>query len=494
MAKWAFRISISEKLSWWWDLRDSWCNLPMPVCAIRWHTKLVTCQAHYTMSVQRVKSSLDASAGNDFAKEAFSMEKALTVSEYQNAKKRMCEFIDEQQKKQKLMSWLSWWDYRKSHWALAYRPTNNAPLNNLSECVHAWEKARGSVSIMLLEAVQDDVAAAIMLRTKFDGYRQGWYTGGTGKSLVDMVDISQAQQMQRANFYAHKINTPPRTTCESFVVDPAATHREDKISNDTTGDVTPKDLGTSTPTTKNEPMLSTDRCERRPSKRRNTASKLFEKTCQTAVSQYSTYSIMEDKEDSVSLTKRKFIVFKKDFLGGEDYIVTIHGTPSCGCMFFVQNKGRQLCKHLIMVLLSLGVNIKDPLLFQIAYTKSELSSLLSSEFRLYRTPSVLKNPPTKLRHKLYLTFYEKGNRPGRRPLCPTCKESIKDGFVAEILGRYRCKQFSTDNTFRFHLRDGCLATPPFHSDISSMPKILLRGNTESRDVARVRELVSIPIE
>ena len=72
--------------------------------------------------------------------------------------------------------------------------------------------------------------------------------------------------------------------------------------------------------------------------------------------------------------------------------VTIHDTPSCGCMFVVLNKGQQSCKHLIIVLLSLRDYINDPLLFQIAYTESELSSLLSSEFWFYRNPPVLRHP------------------------------------------------------------------------------------------------------
>ena len=162
------------------------------VYGVQIHTKLVTCQAHYAMAVQRMQRFLGSSAGNDFAKEAYSLEKSLTAAQYNNAKDRLCEFICRQPKSTKLMSWLKWWDCRKSHWAMAFRPTNNAPQNNLSECIHAWEKARGSVDVMLLEAVHDDITSAITLKSKTDGYRQGWYTGGSGKSLLDMVDITGA--------------------------------------------------------------------------------------------------------------------------------------------------------------------------------------------------------------------------------------------------------------------------------------------------------------
>ena len=461
------------------------------------HSKLVTCQAHYKFSIDRRKKQItDLNARSRYVELACEMERVVTSNAYNAAKSNMISLLNELNDP-KLTNWLNWWDLRKRHWALAFRPTNNAPLNNLSECIHASEKARNSVNIQLVDAVHDDVSSSYMLKEKIKGYKSGEYTGGSGKSLIQMSRESESMQNIRSKAYVKALNSCSRNDNSDFVIDPSSTHREDKICDVKTGIVTEIQIEKKHTSIDKIPKISTDTNECRPCKRRDIPSKSFQQSKENAIRGYHNYTIAIDPNIVAEIEDEKtFLVLKKEFQETtEDYIVRIARLPQCGCVYFVKNHGKQVCKHIIMVLLELGVPEDDALLYQIGYTKSELRTLLSRDIQQYKHSPKVKTvkPSGKRKHQFYLCSYAKGSTRGPRPKCCSCKLPLQDGIVIEIDGKYRIQNNSFDKTFRLHVKDTCLLTTPKYSDISRMPKFINRGNSSNENVREAHKLTSYKI-
>ena len=433
------------------------------------HDRLATCQMHYAMSVSRLRSSLSPDTYSTFSNLAYRMEHDLTVYKYQESAQTMLAFVQKQRNAAKLERWFKWWDERKYHWAKAFRPKNNTPSTNLSEPVHSSEKARGSVNVRLIDAIQDDITSAYMLKEKLVGYEEGHYTGGSSKSLIDLAEESEQQQVKRAHAYASSHNSCTMHEANAFVVDKSSTHREDTVRDEATGYVKNKDSKVAS-----RPTISQGR-EVRAAKTRDVASQCFNNNKTRAINEYCNYSIIEDVlVENDSEMSKMFVIMKKQY-SSEDYQVHISKSPSCGCAWFKENKGRQICKHIIMVLLSLGVNENDPLLYQISYTQSELYSLVHSKVQEFRPAPCKDKSFLRLKHRFYLVRYEKGSTRGIRPKCVSCREPLDDGIIIAIDGKYRYKTHSKDYTFRYHAKDACITKPPKYSDIKVLPLEINRG-------------------
>ena len=446
------------------------------------------------MSVNRIKKILAPNSGQlRFADIAYNMENAATPDEYISFKRDMITFmasIRNESHVKILRSWLQWWDIRKQHWAFAYRPTNNTPSNNLSESIHAAEKMRNSVKMQLVDAVKDDISAAYILKEKNRGYIEGHYKGGRGKSLLDLDRITKSKQTNRAASYAKNLNTRPRDDCDVFVVEPSATHREDKLVDLTTGNVKPRSSEKSTDAEK--PGLCPQKTERRPCKRRCNASSLFLRVKYTAIREYDNYNVIPDECKGQKKSKN-FIVCNNVFFQSDDYIVNIAAIPTCSCPYYVENKNKQICKHIVIVLLSLGVDQNDALLFQVAYTASELETLLKRGLVTFTKKAHVTQQVIRRKHIFYLGRYAKGNRPGRRTGCAHCKTQLADGLVVEIDGKYRYAQNSFNKTFKYCLNDTCLKNPPKYSDMKFMPTTINGGFSSQDQIDEARQLVSLSI-
>ena len=340
---------------------------------------------------------------------------------------------------------------------------------------------------MLVDAVQDDITNAYMFKEKLGGYKDGHYTGGSSKSLVELAEQSADNQKKRAHAYA-SLNEKSVSNNNEFVVDKNATHREDKIRDDITGCVKSKEkqqLCT--------PTLSQNKHETRVAKKRDVASKAFNETKRRAICEYNNYTIIEDEisQTSNGMSKR-FIVMKKEY-NDTDYEVHIANSPLCGCPYFKDNKGKQICKHIIMVILSLGVDENDPLLYQIGYTESELSSLIDSKIIKFKRNSHHDDAQPRFKHRFYLTVYCKGSQRGRRPKCVGCEQPLDDGVIVEIDGKYKYQTHSRDHTFRYHAKDGCIRYIPKNSNIKSLPSEIYRGGLTTEQILEAKQQLKMRI-
>ena len=454
-------------------------------------SKIVTCKKHFEMSVSRLKHKLGQDRGAQFADIAFKMEKTETTDKFEEARSEMECFVKELNQ-DCVINWYMWWEPRKSHWASSYRPTNNAPTTNLAEAMHAAEKAKGSVGVLLVDALRDDISAAYILKQKLEAYVNGSYKGGTGKSLLQMYKLSESKQLKRAHDYSQGIVSPPRSKCKKFKADVSSTHREDHIC-DKTGKVRRRLLDDDTTEV---PTLSSRKSEKRPVNSRNAPSTRFKKVHKRALTEYDSYRTFEDNtEDDIFKSKcRTICVQTRVTPNGQIYEVKIGEVPSCTCIDFQFNKSQQVCKHIVMALLSLGVEEMDALIYQMGYTETELEQLFNAKLNPFRRLNKISNQVTqeeRLHHRLYLSMYFKGCTRGRRPLCCNleCKrneDEINDGLIVEIKGRSIYGNNTPVKTFKYHLRDSCLLYPPAHSNIARMPKEVHRGDVsiEQFEMAR----------
>ena len=69
---------------------------------------------------------------------------------------------------------------------------------------------------------------------------------------------------------------------------------------------------------------------------------------------------------------------------------------------------------MVMVLLALGIEENNAVLFQVSYTKSELKNIIESKLRRYRKSDVITTA-NRQKHRLYLTFYTKGSKTRNTP-------------------------------------------------------------------------------
>ena len=80
----------------------------------------------------------------------------------------------------------------------------------------------------MIDAVKDDVSNAYGLAADIKGYVSRTYTGGTGKSLIDMANIAEAEQLQKVFEYVSATKSAPREA-SSKALNTSSTHREDKV-------------------------------------------------------------------------------------------------------------------------------------------------------------------------------------------------------------------------------------------------------------------------
>ena len=293
-----------------------------------------------------------------------------------------------------------------------------------------------------------------------EGIHAKMVVGGTGRSLTDIAKISEAQQMARASDYAKNVTSSSREMC-SKAFDVSATHREDKIADDQTGKVSFKSADVIVPT------LSKDKAEKRLFKIRDISSKDFKEVRDRAINEIHEYNIAE----KVGGKCRTFSVARNN-----SYDVVLSTAPTCKCLYFVKNKGKKVCKHMVMALLCLGVDEEDALLYQVGYTESEVEQILRATYCTYVKKHIWSFQETSIpKHQLYLTEYLKGSRPGKRFQCTNvnCKKPIADGLVVAMDGKQKYGTHSKDKTFYYCLDDECLTIPPKYSDIRFLPKTIL---------------------
>ena len=285
--------------------------------------QIVTCIAHYQFSVQRNVRNLDNEEGKKFNDLAAELQQVTSIAQYEETKANIKKFAATSSKPEKIEHWINWWDVRRTHWAAAWRPTNNAPLSNLSEVAHASEKARGSVNIQLLDAVMDDITASQIFKRERVHYKTGVYKGGSGPSSIELNIRAELSQRKRAAEFSIDDEHSRVRQGGDFSVDESSSHREDIIS------------------VNGKPVKKRKIGNERPKRTRAKVSASFKITLEKAKQQSKYYDIVEDEREDPNSKYRSFVLMQSEFKSSfDDNSVRIDDHPSCSCAFFKERELR----------------------------------------------------------------------------------------------------------------------------------------------------------
>ena len=158
----------------------------------------------------------------------------------------------------------------------------------------------------------------------------------------------------------------------------------------------------------------------------------------------------------------------------DNQTVCIKQFPSCTCSFFLFQRRNELCKHILIVNICLGVSSDNFIIRQISYTEEELSGLLKSVLDQSHLQKLKRETVSTILHcpyKAYLVLYARST--GRRASCQGCRSTLEyDVPIIEIEGRYKCGTNSFRHKFRYCGKYACFKSIPRNSDIKSLPAVI----------------------
>ena len=256
-------------------------------------------------------------------------------------------------------------------------PLQNAPKMNQAETIHASWVKRDRMNMSLLDAAQTDARGNVQLEVEYKAFFNGTTKGGDGPSLEQRRNEATRSQLRRATNLG-----------EDLI-------REDLRDEDWAKDVSSPTF-TSSPYDLHNPSAETRRSnEERGGRYRSVRSKLFLQRLQRAKQEKETIKIKSFS--SHSSLKRTFIVVNLTRVTSE-YQVEIGNTPLCDCEDFAKHSDKELCKHIVWLLLYIcGTPENSYLLHQLFLTDSEVLTVLGNtqavipDYFLYKNTTPLRS-------------------------------------------------------------------------------------------------------
>lgn len=230
---------------------------------------------------------------------------------------------------------------------------------NQAEAIYASWVKRDRMNLSLLDAAQADVRDNVLLEVDYKAFQNGSGKGGKGPSIQTQTMRDNAIQMNRAR----------NLGLELIREDIADTDRI-RVS---------EHSGSSNPHDRHNG--SVQRGPRRSDGERNgryrpTRSKTFLNRLRNAKEEKDTIKVKDpvtvtekDFEKSYTLVTNSFATYK----------VSIGKKHSCQCMDFSKNEGKELCKHIIWILLYVcRMPEESELLQQVFLTDAECSEIFGN--------------------------------------------------------------------------------------------------------------------
>ena len=130
---------------------------------------------------------------------------SVTAEEYMKAYDDMTTFIHESEKLS-LMTWLKWWDNRRTHIVEGYRPLYNAPNVNLAEASHASMEHCGGCNLSLVYAAYYDISESLRLAQMLQGYGDGAVKADSGPSASGQQARDYSREKRRTESYIRQLD------------------------------------------------------------------------------------------------------------------------------------------------------------------------------------------------------------------------------------------------------------------------------------------------
>ncbi len=454
--------------------------------------KLASCSGHYYFGLQHRKRDLKGPEYMEFCIRAAKLQKSCSAGEYGEAKEAMENFIETCSNPGRFIRWLEWWDVRKQHWCLAFQAPG-APQSNLSEAQHASDSALviGS-SQTLLEALKADCAEAVMLKAQIAGLKDGTYKGGAGLSQVDSNQKTSIQAESQLQGLAKDIVTmqdtnviPPTMVQSAPQVDPGASSSEAfRLDNQEEGTI---------------PTFSDGKRGqgKRPRNKRSLTEGLKKKVSQ-AVSMRKHFGISEHNMNGGERERNFLVVHNQNTIERGD--VKMSAVPECTCKFFISHKKRgELCWHILLVLLDMGVEHDDKLLAQIGYSEGELNDILKAKINSFKRPTTIQRSVKVLPHKMYLKHFDKkvdqSGGKGPTPCCNGCGMKLAEkGLVIEVWAKPKYgrthQQTQPLRPYKYHVKDECLKPPAKPTDLTVLRGPIIASGITWKDLRAAENEIS----
>ena len=175
-----------------------------------------SCEFHFKEQRNKRANCLrdeeDASKFKDICERLLS----TTETAYNETKKDMDAFIDENDDRMFLKTWISWWHDRRGFTFRAFTSCD-APQMNQAEVVHASWVHRDSPNLSLLDACQADVRDSAVSDVELKEYERGTLIIGTGPSYAQRKKRQHAQQIQKARQMGRELLKDYE---DGFLIDP----------------------------------------------------------------------------------------------------------------------------------------------------------------------------------------------------------------------------------------------------------------------------------
>ena len=150
---------------------------------------------------------------------------AQTSSSYNDAIQQLKEFVAKKPAKDKrgfLISWLEWWDDRRSHVFPAFARKN--------ALIHFEWKMTGGTHLSLVDAAVEDIKDSVILERQFRGYEAGSFHGGTGPSVFTTTLQSSHAQKNRPEMYVRDLIEGDEPSDLSSLANALSTYQVDPLS------------------------------------------------------------------------------------------------------------------------------------------------------------------------------------------------------------------------------------------------------------------------
>lgn len=428
--------------------------------------RMKACDFHFYQDRNRYARYCTSSAAKDRFKELTERWKsAVTPANYRKALDELNKFITEKpEKRGPIKGFVKFWDNRKVRFACCYKPLFNVPGASKGETVNAVAVNAGCKSLALVDAVLQDVASSILLRKEYERQQQNLRTVGRGPTAAELDAREEQCQAARAEYGASSLFELDNMTddlleqietrdeaIERYAVDPQSSHRSDRR--------TTKRTVVDSETSSDDELVakrSKKQSNSRAAPLRRTRSIPFNESMEKALSENMQVKNYEKGQLHVSME----VITNSHSL----FCLKICKSPSCSCPYKI-NKPREVCKHIIWVLLNLlGLHQEDILLHQIALTEAELSSLLTKAPD--NLPEKFKERPE---NSSSATWHLRRKPIGKDAHCPSCFKTISERELhieATALWKPRDKDTYINRNFRFCINKDCVQKKPQRSQLS----------------------------
>ena len=188
-------------------------------------SSIKSCEFHFKEQRNKRANRLDRDDSMVFKDICERLLTSTTEQAYYSTKKEIDDFIQKDEGRKFIKSWISWWHDRRGFIFRPFAP-KDAPQINQAEVVHASWVHRDSPNLSLLDACQADVRDSIILDVELKEYERGSLSVGTGPSYNDRKKRSHAREVEKAQRMGRELLEQDRDN--GFLIDPASSHKPSK--------------------------------------------------------------------------------------------------------------------------------------------------------------------------------------------------------------------------------------------------------------------------